>query len=108
MRKNNYFSSKSVFGLLIPLIDDKKIKERYLFDRAQEALCVISQSSTFSDLVNLEILMYIWRCYNMSELENIFGLSKSAIQKRISKMLKEFKMTDRYHLMQFLKEKKII
>lgn len=85
-----------------------KIQERYLCDRAQEAVSVISQSSTFSDLVNLEILMYIWRCYNMSELENIFGLSKSAIQKRISKMLKEFKMTDRYHLMQFLKEKKII
>ncbi|MDO5636374.1 MAG: response regulator [Myroides sp.] len=85
-----------------------KIKERYLCGRAQEAVQVISQSRTFSDLVNLEILMYLWRFHDMGELENIFGLSKSAIQKRISKMMKEFKMTDRFQLIRFLKEKKII
>ncbi len=72
--------------------------------RAKEAMAEINKKQTLWDPVNREILMYLSLGFKISQLENILPLTKSGIQKKVSKMIQDFNVRDYQDLIQLLKK----
>lgn len=80
----------------------------FLSNRAKEAIQEVQIKETLLSSTNIEILMYLSNGFKINELEGIVCLSTSAIQKRITKMLREFKVKDYQELIRLLKKDQIL
>lgn len=76
----------------------------FLSGRAKEALQEVRIKQTLLSPTNIEILMYLSQGFKINELEKIICLTKSTIQKRITKMLCEFQVKDYQELIRILKK----
>lgn len=90
------------------LINETCRVEPYYSYRVKEALKEIIKRITLLDSKNREILVYLTQGFKTSQLEDFVSLSTSAIQKRVSKMLQEFEVSDYQQLIQFVKKEKLI
>lgn len=80
----------------------------FLSKIAQDALKTIKDKLTLIEPTNREILMYLAQGFKVSQIEDIVFMSKSGIQKRISKMLQEFGVNDHHELVQLVKKQNIL
>lgn len=68
--------------------------DAFLSEGAKKVVEFVRRKGTLLNETNVEILMYLSKGFKVNELTDIIGLSKSAIQKRISKMQLEFNVAD--------------
>lgn len=78
--------------------------ETYLSNHAKLAIDFVRNKLSLLNETNIEILMYLSKGFKINELPDIIGLSKSAIQNRISKMQTEFNVPDSSGLIKIMYE----
>ncbi len=78
--------------------------ELFLSEGAKKAVEFVRRKESLLNETNVEIVMYLSKGFKISELSDIIGLSKSAIQKRISKMQLEFNVYDSSGLIKIMHE----
>jgi len=66
----------------------------YLSRTAKQAVAFAKGKASLSSDVNIEILRYLSEGFHVSELREVIGLSKSAIQKRVAKIQVDFNVTN--------------
>lgn len=89
---------------MITNIINHKTTLPFFSPRAKEAIAETSKKQTLWDPVNREILMYLSQGFKTSQLENLLPLTKSGIQKKVSKMIQDFNVKDYQELIQLLKK----
>ncbi|AJA70463.1 response regulator transcription factor [Myroides odoratimimus] len=98
------FSAKTLQDLIL----NDKGPELFYSPIAKESIKKVIAKNTLLDPKNREILMYLSHGYKITQLESFVFLSTSAIQKRISKMLHEFNVTDYQELIQIIKHNQLL
>ncbi|MEK6495202.1 response regulator [Myroides odoratimimus] len=98
------FSAKTLQDLIL----NNKGSETFYSPIAKESIKKVIAKNTLLDPKNREILMYLSHGYKITQLESFVFLSVSAIQKRISKMLHEFNVTDYQELIQIIKHNQLL
>lgn len=76
----------------------------YYSHQIKQAIISINKKTTLLDPLNREILMYLSQGFKTNQLDAFIPLTKSGIQKKISKMLQDFNVKDYQELIQFLKK----
>lgn len=95
-------------SLFKELVTNNTLKLPYYSPRAESAFREITTKTTLLDSKNREILIYLSHGFKTSQLEQFVSLSTSAIQKRVSKMLQEFNVSDYQSLIQFAKKENLL
>jgi len=72
--------------------------------RAKQAITLTNKKETLWDAKNREILMYLAQGFKIAQLEDYVSMTKSGIQKKVSKMIQEFNVKDYQELIQLLKK----
>lgn len=86
------------------IVFSKELAPNYLSRRAKEAIALVKKQEVLMNDVNIEILMYLSRGYKPGQLSEIIGLSKSGVQKRLSKMQEDFDVPDTSALIKLMYE----
>ena len=90
------------------LVSESSHEESYYSYQVKEALKEVNKRTTLLNSKNREILFYLTQGFKISEIESFVSLSTSGIQKRISKMLEEFDVSDYQKLIKIVKREKLI
>lgn len=97
------FNQELMDGLL-----SNKLDHPYLSAKVKEAILSINKKTTLLDATNREILMYLTQGFKINQLDQFLSLSKSGIQKKVSKMIVDFEVKDYHELVQVLKREKLL
>lgn len=76
----------------------------FLSEKAKFALQEVKMKETLLSNINIEILMYLEKGFKVSQMNDFLSLSTVAIQKRLNKMLKEFRVKNYHELLQLAKK----
>lgn len=97
--------SKSDFDEeMIKNIINGKVSLPFFSARVKMSITEINKKETLWDPLNREILMYLSQGFKISQLELFIPLTKSGIQKKVSKMIQDFNVKDYQELIQLLKK----
>lgn len=80
----------------------------YYSHQIKQAIISINKRTTLLDPLNREILMYLSQGFKTNQLDAFIPLTKSGIQKKISKMLQDFNVKDYQELIQTLKKDNLL
>jgi DNA-binding NarL/FixJ family response regulator len=96
-------------GEIFRVLVGKDISESsYLSPKAKAAVKSIMNRLTLLDPTNREILMYLSHGFKIFQIQDFISLSTSGIQKRISKMLQEFDVSDYQELIVLVKKEGLL
>ncbi len=84
------------------------LQEPYLSIKSEKALNDVKLKASLLSSRNAEILMYLSKGFKVSQIGQLIDLSNGAVQKRLNKMLQEFKVTNYHELIQVCKVKNLI
>lgn len=85
-------------------IINAKVSLPYYSARVKKAIIEINKKDTLLDPLTREILMYLSQGFKISQLELLIPLTKSGIQKKVSKMIQDFNVKDYQELIKLLKK----
>ncbi|EHQ41675.1 hypothetical protein Myrod_0839 [Myroides odoratus DSM 2801] len=94
--------------LLLDLVESNKYTLPYLSPLAEGAIQTIIKNNTLLDSKNRRIIALLSQGYRIYQLSDEILLSRSAIQKRVSKMMVAFNVKDYQELLAVLRVCKII
>ncbi|MGG5507714.1 MULTISPECIES: response regulator [unclassified Myroides] len=90
------------------IVNAEGINEIYYSNGVKKAIAQLQKTTSLLESKNREILSYLGAGFKVSQLPEVVNLSHSAVQKRISKMLKEFDVRDNLELIQVVKKQNLL
>ncbi|MGG5507195.1 MULTISPECIES: hypothetical protein [unclassified Myroides] len=90
------------------LVTAAKIDFPYISPSAKKAIQTIVKNASLLDSKNRQILFLLAQGYRMNQISDQILLSRSATQKRVSKLLVAFGVKDYQELLGVLKERGIV
>jgi len=84
-------------------IINAKVSLPFYSTRVKKAIVEINKKDTLLDPINREIIMYLSHGFKITQLEFLIPLTKSGIQKKVSKMIQDFNVKDYQELIKLLK-----
>lgn len=94
--------------LFCDLVTTTKIDFPYISPSAKKAIQTMLKNASLLDSKNRQILFLLAQGYRMNQISDQIVLSRSATQKRVSKLLVAFNVNNYHELLGVLKERRIV
>ncbi|MBB1140016.1 response regulator transcription factor [Myroides sp. WP-1] len=94
--------------LFCDLVTATKIDFPYISPSAKKAIQTMLKNASLLDSKNRQILFLLAQGYRMNQISDQIVLSRSATQKRVSKLLVAFNVNNYHELLGVLKERRIV